>query len=234
MKVHFDDARVRCDAQNIESWVHGRIVAFDADGNAVRSGRALHDPEQREVIFQRIERRHENVHCPAAGFDADRRAYHSIRACVGQRVQGQSIALGRRARDQIEAVMVEAPPTAGPALFSRFPRSQRQRKTRRMDDALAQEPSQARTFARVTQVVLQRVDVDRKPVRRVDDRPGILEGRNDEIGRQTRLSGDRFHQRARLLEPQSVVALAIGSERVVAPEGSAVLAPENAERPARQ
>jgi hypothetical protein len=63
--VDFDDARVGRDGQHLQARVARRWVAFQHDGDALGGGGGLDGGQQFQVVFQLLERRHEDIHHPA-------------------------------------------------------------------------------------------------------------------------------------------------------------------------
>src|SRR5450759_4199084 len=62
----------------------------------------------------------------------------------------------------------------------------------------------------------------------------VLKGREHRLGRQPKLASESFEKLACALRARAVVDGLIGHQRLIAPDGLAVAAPEGVQRPARQ
>ena len=61
VNVDLDHTRVRGDLQHFQAWVTRRRVAFQHDGHAQALCRGFNGSQQVQVVFQALQRRHENV-----------------------------------------------------------------------------------------------------------------------------------------------------------------------------
>ena len=69
MDVHFDDARIGCDLDDVDPGIVRRRVAFDVHARTEFGRRAFDGAEQFEVIGRRFRRRHKDTQAAVARLD---------------------------------------------------------------------------------------------------------------------------------------------------------------------
>src|SRR6266446_973061 len=88
MNVDLDHARVRRDAEHAQMWIARRRVALDGYRNMHCACHKLDRVEQRDVLVDMLERRHEDVKVALANLHRERRLDHLPRlvaACASGR-----------------------------------------------------------------------------------------------------------------------------------------------------
>ncbi len=73
VNIDLDDARIRCNADDVDALVLRRRIAFDMDRQAEIGRRLLGGGDQVEIILDALHRRHEDAQPPVARLDADAR-----------------------------------------------------------------------------------------------------------------------------------------------------------------
>ena len=72
MNVHLDDAGVGRDADHVQARIMGRRVAFDMDGQPKLRRRRFRRVQQRQIVLDILDRRHEDAKPPVARLDRKR------------------------------------------------------------------------------------------------------------------------------------------------------------------
>ena len=162
------------------------------------------------------------------------------------RVKRQAVTHGRVAGRQVHPSIAEKPGAGGPLRAGRLrPTGRRAGVTHRQRQhiagdgiqALREHPAKALALHRVVQTGIERIDVHRQAALAPEVVPGVFVARREVARRQTELARQRFDEAfgvgAGVVAAPGAQAL-VGEKRRVLPDGLAVLAPENAQRPARQ
>ncbi len=85
MDVDLDDARIRRDAERVESRIARRLIALDDHRLRQRLGSGLHRRHQLQIILERVRGRHEYMQQSVAHLHAHGRPDHMRRGFPGQR-----------------------------------------------------------------------------------------------------------------------------------------------------
>ncbi len=151
----------------------------------------------------------------------------------GQRVERQPVTQRRIAGDQIATLAAQKPGTAAPLAARRIP-PDRQHVPDRVVQPELEDLRQALALLLVFQSRIERVHVDRQLALAPEVIEGVLERREDILGRQPQRPGHGRQKLLGRLRRRAVAARLVGDEVRIHPHRLAVAAPEAVQRPPRQ